>query len=258
MPFKLGRRPRAFDNRIPSFTWLTREKALPPPPDAVDWTKTLPVDLHMFQNDSIGDCVEAAYYHALQVWSENAKPPIWTVPDLDVVKLYELSSGYNPNDPNTDQGSVLQTVLAYLVKNGAPVGQQAQHRHKLAAYVEIDVSRLDDIRRVIAECGVCYIGFNVPAYLMNSGPPQVWDLNPAGDNTIIGGHCVALAGYQAEGLHLISWGQTYRMTWPFFAHFCDEAYAMIDPDWVEKRGTTPGGLSLAELEAAMQAIKEGG
>ncbi len=47
------------------------------------------------------------------------------------------------------------------------------------------------------------------------------------------------------------------MTWSFFAKYVDEVYAIADPDWVAKKGTTPGGLSLINLEAQMKALKEG-
>jgi hypothetical protein len=44
------------------------------------------------------------------------------------------------------------------------------------------------------------------------------------------------------------------MTWSFFAKYVDEVYAIADKTWVEKKGTTPGGLSVAELEVQMKAL----
>ena len=41
----------------------------------------------------------------------------------------------------------------------------------------------------------------------------------------------------------------------FFAKFVDEAYAIADPDWISKKNTTPGGLSLQQLKRAMHALK---
>jgi hypothetical protein len=73
---------------------------------------------------------------------------------------------------------------------------------------------------------------------------------------IAGGHAVVLAGYDAEGFRLISWGQYYTMTWAFFAKYVDEVYALADPVWIAAKGTTPGGLTLAQLQAQMQALAE--
>jgi hypothetical protein len=75
------------------------------------------------------------------------------------------------------------------------------------------------------------------------------------NSKIIGGHAVVLAGYDAKGARVISWGQYYTMTWDFFAKFVDEVYAIADQDWVEATGKTPGGLSLADLEKQMQALE---
>jgi len=104
---------------------------------------------------------------------------------------------------------------------------------------------------------VAYIGFNVPQYIMPPGeePLKVWDVNPKADNTIVGGHAVVLAGYDANGARVISWGEYYTMTWAFFEKFVDEAYAIADPEWINAKKTTPAGLTIQQLEQDMQALK---
>jgi hypothetical protein len=47
----------------------------------------------------------------------------------------------------------------------------------------------------------------------------------------------------------------YTMTWEFFAHFVDEVYAIADSEWFNAKGTSPGGLTQAQLEKQMQALK---
>jgi hypothetical protein len=44
------------------------------------------------------------------------------------------------------------------------------------------------------------------------------------------------------------------MTWSFFAKYVDEVYAIADPEWISKKGTSPDGLSLAALEQQMKAF----
>jgi hypothetical protein len=61
----------------------------------------------------------------------------------------------------------------------------------------------------------------------------IWDVEPKADNTIVGGHAVVLAGYNASGAWVISWGQYDTMTWAFFEKFVDEAYAITDPLWTK-------------------------
>jgi hypothetical protein len=255
--FKLGRLPRSHDQRIPMLHTLLAGKALEPVVPAVDYTKGMPANLGMMKNDTLGDCTCAAYYHAIQVWSFNALKNIETEPDVDVEDLYEQACGYKPSQGGEGPGGNEQHVLTYILKKGAPFGTNGQQRHKMVAFVEVDVKNTDNIKRSIYDCGVAYIGFNVPRYIVpqNAEPPAVWDVHPNADNTIVGGHAVVLAGYDANGARVISWGQYYTMTWAFFAKFVDEAYAIADPTWINARNQTPGGLSVQQLEQAMQEIK---
>jgi hypothetical protein len=98
----------------------------------------------------------------------------------------------------------------------------------------------------------------VPQYIVPAPPavsPQIWDVQSS-NAAIVGGHAVVLAGYDNAGARVISWGQYYTMTWAFFAKYVDEVYAIADQSWIESKGMSPGGLSLTELEAQMQAIAQ--
>jgi hypothetical protein len=255
---KLGRTHRTYDPRIPHMSALLAGQTLPPPPPKVDWTLEMPNALGMMLNDRLGDCTCAAFYHALQVWSFNAdQQKMDTEPDLDVEKLYVQACGYNPRVPGEGPGGNEQKVLKYLLNKGAPAGPTGKLRHKIAAFVEIDPRNTDDVKRAINECGVVYIGFNVPQNIVPQGspPPAVWNVDPS-NPAIVGGHAVVLPGYDANGAKVISWGEYYTMTWDFFAKYVDEVYAIADSTWLSAKGTTPGGLTMDELEAQMQGLQE--
>jgi hypothetical protein len=259
--FRLGRLARSHDKRIPMLHTLMTGAGIAPQSvvASVDYTHGMPANLGMMLNDTLGDCTCAAYYHAIQVWTYNAlgAQQMATEPDIDVEKLYEQACGYKPSQGGEGPGGNEQHVLTFILKKGAPFGPTGQQRHQIDAFVEVDVKNTDNIKRTINDCGVAYIGFNVPQYIMPPGqnPLPVWDVDPSADNTIVGGHAVVLAGYNAAGARVISWGGYYTMTWAFFAKFVDEAYAIADPDWISGKKTTPGGLSLQQLEQAMQALK---
>ena len=252
---KLGRTPRTYDPRVPHMSALLAGKPPAPPPAAVDHTRGMPGNFGMMLNDRLGDCTCAAYYHARQVWTYNADKKELTEPDADVEQLYVQACGYNPKTPGEGPGGNEQHVLSYLMRTGAPTGPQGQTREKILAFVEVDPRNLDDVKRTIADCGVAYIGFNVPQNIMPQGgePPGTWKVDRAAK--IVGGHAVALPGYDASGAKVISWGQVYTMTWEFFTTYVDEVYAIADPAWITAKHTTPGGLTLAELETQMQALK---
>jgi len=256
VPYKLGRLHRTYDPRVPHLSALLAGQTITAPPPAVDWTKGMPANLGMMLNDKLGDCTCAAVYHALQVWSYNGGGKMATQPDADVEQLYVQACGYNPRAPGEGPGGNEQHVLTYWFQTGAPFGPKGAARQKISAFVEVDPRNTNDVKQTINDCGVAYIGFNVPQSVQPPGelPPQVWNYVPS-QSKIIGGHAVVLAGYDPNGARVISWGQYYTMTWEFFAHFVDEVYAVADSAWIESKGTTPGGFTLAQLEAQMSALK---
>lgn len=277
-PYRLGRKARMFDPRVPHMSAVLGAVDLPAPPTQVDWTKGI-VDFGMMLNDTLGCCTCAAVFHARQIWTANTGTEI-TEPDSDVLELYEQACGYKPGDPSTDQGGVEQNVLTYLLNIGMPIGGQAKDkveaffdadpadpvavkkaindlppsREKIIAFFEVDPRNTEDVMRTINECGLAYIGFEVPSSIFANGePPAVWTVEP--NSTIEGGHAVVLVGYDKDGPTVISWGKKYKMTWDFFRHYTDECYAIIDHAWVTSTGKTPLNLSVEELEKFMEAIK---
>jgi hypothetical protein len=253
---KLGRLQRTYDSRIPHMSALLAGKTPPAPPPSRDWTKGMPANLGMMLNDSLGDCTCAAFYHALQVWSFNTSGQPVTQPDPDVEKLYIDACGYNPKAGGEGPGGNEQSVLTYILKKGAPSGPKGATTQKITAFVEVDPRQVDDVKRTINDCGVAYIGFNVPESIdpATMAPPAVWTYEPKKAKPV-GGHAVVLAGYDDAGARVISWGMYYTMTWEFFAHFVDEVYAIADPDWFNAKGTSPAGLTPAELTNQMKALQ---
>lgn len=251
MPFLMGRKPRIHNPTVAHMSALMAGRSLPPPPAQVNYLAKMPDDLGMMMNDQLGDCTCAAVYHAIQVWTANCGA-MQTNPDSDVLSIYERFCGYNPADPDTDQGGIEQTVLGDWMHTGVPI---VAGTNKLTAFLEVDPRQIDDVKRTIAECGVCYIGFNVPSNIMppDAAPPLIWQYDPSAQS--IGGHAIALAGYDANHINLISWGAKYQMTWEFFQRTTDEAYAIIDSDWLNATGKTPLGLTSEQLIAQMQGLR---
>ena len=251
---RLGRLARSYNPRIPHYSAITAGKALAPPPPSCDWTVGMPSDLGMLGNDVLGDCTCAGFYHAIQVWQFNIENAILPILDSNALQLYIEACGYDPKQGGEGPGGVEQDVLSYLLRVGAPMEPANQMRNKLAGFVEVDHRNTDDVKRTIVECGVAYIGFDVPDYLMANGVPDVWTVQNVPE-TIVGGHAVILAGYNETAVKVISWGRTYWMTWEFFSRYTDEVYALADSSWIKANGTTPGGLTLEQLQAQMSALK---
>jgi len=261
--FKLGRNPRAHNPNIPHLSTIVGATKLPAPPVSVNYTIGMPEVPDKFGtmlNDRLGDCTCAAFYHARQVWTFHSTGKTQTVPNADVVLLYEKACGY-VRDGSEGPGGNEQHVLTYIMRHGAPIGNGGAPNDKILGFVEVPHKNIDDVKRTIHNCGVAYIGFNVPENILPPGgqPPKIWTVEP-GQTHPVGGHAVVLPGYDAEGAIVISWGTVYKMTWEFFLKYVDEVYAITDRAWsqsafaLERQLTLPGGISQAELVQRMQAV----
>jgi hypothetical protein len=248
---KFGRKPRAHNARIPHMKAVRAGAAATWYPPFIDYAAAMPASLGEMLNDSLGDCTCAAVGHAIQVWSFNTSGALSTPSDTAILALYEATSGYIPGDPATDTGAVEQDVLGYWLDHAIEGSQ-------LSAFIELDPTDLEDVKRSVFECGLVYIGFVVPAYLADKlmTPGSLWDLDPAADNSSVGGHAVDVVGYDAAGnLTVISWGSRYTMTARFFAQFVDEAYALANKTWIKVTGNSPAGLTLEALESLMATMQ---
>ena len=101
--------------------------------------------------------------------------------------------------------------------------------------------------------GVVGIGIQVPESAQTqfqNGKP--WSYVPGA--AIEGGHYVPIVGYPRAGyLQVVTWGKVQLMTKGFFEHYCDEAYAILDSEFL-KDDKSLEGFDLAQLQADLQAI----
>jgi hypothetical protein len=248
--FKLGRQERKFNPNVKTLKAFFKHQPLPDAPATADWTdgKT---DFGMMLNDELGCCTCAAIYHARQVWTMNTSAES-TEPDGEVLGLYEKACGYVLLDDSTDQGGSMQDVLEYCMKTGMQLSDGSVD--KLLGFVEFDQTKMNEVKLAVSEFGVANIGIDIPKSVWGADgePLAVWDYVVG--SPIAGGHDIVAVGYDDDGLTVISWGSLYKMTWAFYAKYCDEGYAMVDKNWVESTGKTPLGVSLGDLEEIMKGL----
>lgn len=194
----------------------------------------------MLGNDQYGDCVEAAAANALM--TETSQSGSQISPSVDqVLQDYSNITGFNPNDPNTDNGTVMVDALSYYVKSGI-VGR------KILAWASVKIdSSLWEFKQAISLFGTVLVGFNVPQSAMdqfNAG--QQWIIDTS--SPIIGGHCVAISEYNPTQLICNTWGALQPTSLGFFPYYADEAYVMITQDWINKMKISPSGFNIQTLE----------
>src|SRR6516164_1928105 len=198
-----------------------------------------PIEWGMLANDRLGDCTCAAVLHMIMGWKAvaNAGTPCH-FKDEDAVSLYETVGGYNPANPSSDQGAVELDVLNYWRDTGVD-------GDKIAGYATLDISNTEQIKAACYTFGGVYIGFNVPSYIMDVPAGGSWSTKPGDFMGIIGGHAVNVVGYGRAGARVVSWGSTYTFNWQFWLDYVDEAYAVVNPDWIKQSGRTPSNFDLA-------------
>ncbi len=244
---KLGKRPPVLDPRTLRLTRYLIPEALPPVPPVVDWSGPL-VNFGMMRNDDLGDCTIAAAAHLVQVWTQDAAGAAVTIADSLIVAAYSAATGYNPADPNTDQGANELDILKFWRSQG--IGT-----HKIGAYVGVNPTDHDHVRAALYLFGGLYIGLALPITAQRQAFWDVPDGGPTGDGEpgSWGGHAVCVVEFDQNSLTCITWGQKKVLTWPFWDTYTDEAYAILSPDWLAQN-RAPVGLDLATLQADLQVV----
>jgi hypothetical protein len=219
---------------------------LPAPPSAVDYSHVS--TWGMLGNADVGDCVEAYMGHAVE--QATAYTSIeQSVSDSATIALYSAITGYNPNDPGTDQGTLMQDAFSFWRKRGIFGG------HVIAAYAAVALTDWAEIGNAVDLFGHVALGFNFPQSAMdqfNAGEP--WTVVPG--SPLEGGHCVMLVGYDPDWLYVVTWGRVQKMARAFWEKYTDEAWVVVTRDTITVQGANAFGgvLDLAALGAAFAAL----
>lgn len=245
-PGKYGRNEKKNDPRTLQLGKYLTTVPLPP---SVDWTTKLTQPWGMLGNDNEGDCTIAAKCHIYMAQAINASGARLIFTTAQALKAYSalmVATGY---PPNADEGASMLDALNFARNTGID-------GHKVGAFAEIQPTNHDHIKYAVYVFGAVDIGLNLPQSAEDQfSAGQTWDVVKG--SPIAGGHDVPIVGYNETGPLCVTWGQVQQMTWAFLDKYCDEAYAVLDPDWLSS-DKSPGGFDLATLTADLAAIKGGG
>jgi hypothetical protein len=226
-------------------------QALAAAPASVDWYSGI-TDWPMYGNADWGDCVEAGQGHHEEVFSFYGGHHLVEVTDQSIIDAYTEIAGFDPDagppgDNPTDQGTLIQDAMSYWRKTG--IGG-----HKIAAFAEVSVADMTEVKTALALFGPLSIGINFPASAMDqfdAGEP--WDV--VKHTSIDGGHCVALVGYDTKFLYVVTWGRVQKVTQAFWNRYVEEAWAPISAEWVDSvTGLDPAGVDLVGLGEAFTSL----
>ena len=252
MPRLLGKRPAVHDPRVMRLRDVLLK--VPPTMGKMDWRALSPDSgVPMLGNDFAGNCVWCTIFHWRQQASLYTGQPLPSAPTTnECIAAYTGATGYNSNDPSTDNGTVVMGpggAVEYWTKTGVVCGGVL---NKLTSAVTVNIR--DPIELQIAlSLGPVMVGAslsqaNVDAdYMWVAGGPQ------------IGGH-----EFLVQGCEIISNGDAYYdvETWDgqrrygpdFASQNVDEAVMVLDVAFFDKAGIDPAGIDMAAVQSAMGAL----
>lgn len=206
----------------------------------------------MLGNDNYGDCVLAGGDHETMLFNKEAgKEVIFT--EQNALADYSAITGFNPNDPNTDQGTDMQVAAAYRQKTG--LVDSTGVRHKVGAYLAIDKRSKHEFMIAMSHFSALGIGIEFPGSAMDQfNEDKNWSVVKGA--TIEGGHYIPGLAYNSSYVYIVTWGKLIRATWGFIDKYCDEAVVYLSAEMLTN-GVSLDGFNLPQLQADLSAISKG-
>jgi len=210
---------------------------LPTPPLKIRWDRNVPT-WGVGGNDTYGNCVIVTAAHILLSWRASESHDDAPIADSAIIQL--------SRDMKALRGYEILKRLNYW-------RQETMWGSRLWAYTQIEHTNPEILRLTIAIFGAADIGIALPLAWKDA---DRWDIGKG--RTYRPGswglHSVPLVGYDTEAAYACSWGEIIPITWPALQTYCDEAYALIGPEWITTGAQTPCGIDLEALRADLTAI----
>jgi hypothetical protein len=251
---KLGKGPATDDDRDLLFAKYV-DATKPPPVPAEFGHESLfaPKGWGMLGNDEWGDCAWAGPAHETMLLTSEGRDPA-TFTTADVLSDYAAGTGFDekagpPGKNPTDRGSNVRDVLKYRRKTG--IVDFAKSRHKIGAFVKLAPKNVTELYQAAYIFQTVGIGIEFPGSAMdqfNEGKP--WSVLEGAK--IEGGHYICCVGKRAN-INIVTWGAVQQMTVGFFEKYCDEAWAYISTEDLQKE-ENPDGFDLAQLKGDLAKL----
>ena len=196
-------------------------------------------ELGMMLNDEIGLCTCAALAHMEQTWSTYGGEPRRPTDD-QILEAYRRING------GVDEGAAMLDALKMARRDG--IGG-----NRIYAFVAIDPQNHDQVRTAAFLFGGLYVGLMLPRSAQFQDVWEVSEGNGSEPNSW-GGHAASVVDYSPKGLTIVTWGGLQRLSWEFFSRYCDEAFCLLEEDYVGSDNRSPQGFSLNKLAKDLEGL----
>lgn len=246
-------KPNVHVSRAHFYNTISRGADLPIVPDQVD---NLSACLHaaaglpMYGNDKYGDCVWAMIGHAIQVltflsWGVGSEQSV----TLDaLLKGYADVTGFNPNDPSTDQGTNIQDALNYWRTVG--IKRTDGTMDQILGFAQIDHTDKNLVKHAVSIFDCVLLGVSLPQSAEDEfDKHEPWTVVKGSPN--LGGHAILDGGYNIVNSRgdlehtAATWGDDTLIEQDFYDANVDEAWIVITKDLMARNGGAgPAGFDM--------------
>ena len=232
----LGRIPSEHDERTLPLA-VALQPSLPPPPPSVKRYGII-TDWGVMGNDRAGNCTIVTAAHAILAWRACELMDTRRITDAAAIDLSEQMGAMN--------GFSILNRLKYWRTKG-------MWSDRLWAFTAVDPRSKLDHQLAITYLGASDIGLQLPTAWRTQ---EIWStgIGRKYHPNSWGPHSVPLVEYDDRYAYCITWGRRQRITWEAITEYCDEAFAMIDANWLAQQGVSPPGLDLPALCNALRTI----
>lgn len=246
---KLGKKPARPDAIQFKFKAYFDTPNLPTPPTAFGRYQAVQ-NWGVLGNNDYGDCVWAGAAHETMLWHSEVGAPV-EFNDAAVLANYTAVTGFDPKNPDTDQGTDMQLAASYRRQTG--LLDATGERHNISAYVATDPGNLDNLATACYLFGAVGVGIVFPiSAMLQFNMRQPWDVVEGARED--GGHYVSCVGRNEAGnLLVVTWGKIQEMTPAFFTKYNDENVVYLSMDMI-KNNVSPDNVDLESLQKDLAAL----
>ena len=249
-PFKFGKKPARKDAIKFKFKKYFFKPDLPKPPKVFGPWRHFN-DIHMYDNDKVGNCVFAGAANETESFFYSVGREV-EFNTNNVVSDYTALTGYNPSigyDPGTDMSDAAEyrRSIGIVDDKGA--------RHKIDAYVKLDTGDFTDLKIAMYLFGAVGIGLLMPSTAQEDfQKKRKWDTTLA-EPDIVGGHYVSGCGIDENGdVVIMTWGGYQRMTEAFYRQHNDESACYLSVERMVNM-ISPEGFAAEKLISDLRALR---
>lgn len=249
----LGKKPARKGAVSFAFETYFNAKEFPTPPVVFGKT-SLVTEWGVLANDTKSDCVFAGAAHETMLWNaESGAKPGLSFSDECVLSDYSAVTGYDPNNPDSDQGTDMQQAAAYRQKIG--IMDAGGARHRIDSYVAIKPGNVEQLALATYLFGAVGVGIQFPSNAFDQfDNAEPWRV--VSGSELNGGHYVPCVGRNSHGNFLVvTWGRLHGVTPGFLARYMDEGISYLSAEML-KDNLSRRGFDYETLKTDLHKLRK--